>query len=100
MHAMARERERERERERAARCSISCDEQPRRDPPRWYLDRLYAHEKRNLFTTIKRNLREGKCRKAASKRKPVTLLQVQRTRRLIYSRVLHDNVITQLISRL
>lgn len=60
MHAMKRERE------RAARCSISCDEQPR-DLPRWYLDRLYAHEKRNLFTTIKRNLREGKCRKAALK---------------------------------
>lgn len=74
MHAMKRERERE----RAARCSISCDEQPR-DLPRWYLDRLYAHEKRNLFITIKRNLREGKCRKAALKRKPVTLLQVQRT---------------------
>lgn len=72
MHAMKRERE------RAARCSISCDEQPR-DLPRWYLDRLYAHEKRNLFTTIKRNLREGKCSKAALKRKPVTLLQVQRT---------------------
>lgn len=74
----ARDGKREREKERAARCSISCDEQPR-DPPRWYLDRLYAHEKRNLFTTIKRNLREGKCRKAALKRKPVTLLQVQRT---------------------